>query len=52
MATTTRESDGTISVFSEGEPSIALATEGTYLDKNIVFNINPPYCVNPNLLDN
>lgn len=52
MATTTRESDGTISVFSEGESSIALATEGSYLDKNIVFNINSPYCVNPNLLDN
>lgn len=40
MATVTKETDGTFSVSPNGDTAVTLATENTYLDKNIVFNIN------------
>lgn len=39
MATITKDTNGTFSVFPQGDNQITLATENTYLDKNIVFNI-------------
>lgn len=39
MAVVTKQSDGTFSVNPGSDSSISLATESTYLDKNIVFNI-------------
>lgn len=51
MATIEKQENGTFSVSPQGDSQVTLATENTYLDKNIVFNIDIEDAISKLILD-